>query len=113
MIIGVLGCMAQSLKHDILENKPYVDIVLGPDSYRKLPEILNRHEQDEGNVVDTQLSRYEVYDDLFPSRKNGVNAWVTIKEDVTNFAHFALFLSPGVGSVVEVLRASSAKLKKL
>ena len=40
MIIGVLGCMAQSLKHDILENKPYVDIVLGPDSYRKLPELL-------------------------------------------------------------------------
>ena len=37
MIIGVLGCMAQSLKHDILENKPYVDIVLGPDSYRRLP----------------------------------------------------------------------------
>ena len=40
MIIGVLGCMAQSLKHDILDNKPYVDIVLGPDSYRKLPELL-------------------------------------------------------------------------
>ena len=35
MIIGVLGCMAQSLKHDILENKPYVDIVLGPDSIPK------------------------------------------------------------------------------
>ena len=47
MIIGVLGCMAQSLKHDILENKPYVDIVLGPDSYRRLPEILKRHEKDE------------------------------------------------------------------
>ena len=47
MIIGVLGCMAQSLKNDILENKSYVDIVLGPDSYRKLPEILERHKKDE------------------------------------------------------------------
>ena len=34
--------MAQSLKHDILENKPYVDLVIGPDSYRRLPEILKR-----------------------------------------------------------------------
>ena len=56
MIIGVLGCMAQSLKHDILENKPYVDIVLGPDSYRKLPEILGRHQKDSTSEVDTQLS---------------------------------------------------------
>ena len=69
MIIGVLGCMAQSLKHDILENKPYVDIVLGPDSYRRLPDILKRHQADEKSAVDTLLSRYEVYDDLFPSRK--------------------------------------------
>ena len=37
VIIGVLGCMAQNLKQDILENRPFVDIVLGPDSYRKLP----------------------------------------------------------------------------
>ena len=34
--------MAQSLKHDILENKPYVDLVIGPDSYRRLPEIIER-----------------------------------------------------------------------
>ena len=67
IIIGVLGCMAQSLKHDILENKPYVDIVLGPDSYRRIPEILERSQKDEKSMVDTQLSRYEVYDDLFQS----------------------------------------------
>ena len=46
MVIGVLGCMAQSMKHDLLESKPYVDIVLGPDSYRRLPGILKRHEKD-------------------------------------------------------------------
>ncbi len=90
MIIGVLGCMAQSLKHDILENKPYVDIVLGPDSYRKLPEILGRHQKDEKSTVDTKLSRYEVYDDLFPNRKDGVNAWVTIMRGCDKFCTFCI-----------------------
>ena len=90
MIIGVLGCMAQSLKHDILENKPYVDIVLGPDSYRRLPEILKRHQTDEKSAVDTKLSKYEVYDDLFPNRKDGVNAWVTIMRGCDKFCTFCI-----------------------
>ena len=90
MIIGVLGCMAQSLKHNILENKPYVDIVLGPDSYRKLPEILNRHKADRRSLVDTELSRFEVYDDLFPSRKEGVNAWITIMRGCDKFCTFCI-----------------------
>ena len=90
MIIGVLGCMAQSLKHDILENKPYVDIVLGPDSYRKLPELLNRHKLNNKSIVDTQLSRFEVYDDLFPSRRDGINAWITIMRGCDKFCTFCI-----------------------
>ena len=90
IIIGVLGCMAQSLKHDILENKPYVDIVLGPDSYRRIPEILERSQKDEKSMVDTQLSRYEVYDDLFPKREGGVNAWVTIMRGCDKFCTFCI-----------------------
>ena len=90
MIIGVLGCMAQSLKHDILENKPYVDIVLGPDSYRRLPELLNRHKVNNKSLVDTQLSRFEVYDDLFPSRREGVNAWITIMRGCDKFCTFCI-----------------------
>ena len=90
IIIGVLGCMAQSLKHDILENKPYVDIVLGPDSYRNLPEILNRHDFQEESAVDTKLSKYEVYDDLFPNRKDGVNAWITIMRGCDKFCTFCI-----------------------
>ncbi len=41
VIIGVLGCMAQSLKNDLLDSRPYIDIILGPDSYRRLPELLS------------------------------------------------------------------------
>ncbi len=90
LIIGVLGCMAQSLKHDILENKPYVDIVLGPDSYRRLPELLTRHRFNNKSLVDTQLSKFEVYDDLFPSRKQGVNAWITIMRGCDKFCTFCI-----------------------
>ncbi len=88
-IIGVLGCMAQSLKHDILENKPYVDLVIGPDSYRRLPEILER-KNIQKNVVDTQLSRFEVYEDLFPNRKDGINAWISIMRGCDKFCTFCI-----------------------
>ena len=89
-IIGVLGCMAQSLKHDLLENRPYVDIILGPDSYRKLPELLNRKTKDTNSLVDTTLSRFEVYDDLFPSRNEGINAWISIMRGCDKFCTFCI-----------------------
>ena len=89
-IIGVLGCMAQSLKHDLLENRPYVDIILGPDSYRKLPELLNRKNEDSKSIVDTTLSRFEVYDDLFPSRTEGINAWISIMRGCDKFCTFCI-----------------------
>ena len=90
MIIGVLGCMAQNLKDDILESRPYVDIVLGPDSYRKLPEILNRKIVNQKSIVDTTLSRFEVYDDLFPSRNEGINAWISIMRGCDKFCTFCI-----------------------
>ena len=90
IIFGVLGCMAQNLKDDLLESKPYVDIILGPDSYRKLPELLNRKRVDTKSLVDTTLSRFEVYDDLFPSRENGVNAWISIMRGCDKFCTFCI-----------------------
>ena len=90
VLIGVLGCMAQSLKNEILQNKPYVDIVLGPDSYRRLPDLLNRNKKNYKSLVDTKLSRYEVYDDLFPMRKDGINAWVSIMRGCNKFCTFCI-----------------------
>ena len=89
-IIGVLGCMAQSLKHELLENRPFVDIILGPDSYRKLPGVLSRKKEVPNSLVDTTLSRFEVYDDLFPSRKEGVNAWISIMRGCDKFCTFCI-----------------------
>ena len=89
VIIGVLGCMAQNLKDDLLVSKPYVDIILGPDAYRRLPDYLRRNEK-KNHIVDTKLSRFEVYDDLFPSRKQGINAWVSIMRGCDKFCTFCI-----------------------
>ena len=90
LIIGVLGCMAQNLKDTLLESKPYVDIILGPDSYRKLPDIIKFRNSNINHIVDTKLSKYEIYDDLFPSRKEGINAWISIMRGCDKFCTFCI-----------------------
>ena len=90
LIIGVLGCMAQNLKDVLLESKPYVDIILGPDSYRRLPEIIKFRSSKINHIVDTKLSKYEIYDDLFPSRKDGINAWISIMRGCDKFCTFCI-----------------------
>ena len=111
LIIGVLGCMAQNLKDDLLKNKPYVDIILGPDSYRKIPDLINRHVTDNKSIVDTKLSRYEVYENLFPSRGDTFNAWVSIMRGCDKFCSFCIVpftrgreRSRSVESVVEEVK---------
>lgn len=90
VVVGVLGCMAQNLKAEILESKPFVDIVLGPDSYRRLPELLRDRNQKFDHIVDTKLSRFEVYDNLFPSRQEGINAWISIMRGCDKFCTFCI-----------------------
>ena len=90
LIIGVLGCMAQNLKDSILESKPYVDIILGPDSYRRLPEIINYRNTNINHIVDTRLSKHEIYDDLFPTRTDGINAWISIMRGCDKFCTFCI-----------------------
>ena len=90
MILGVLGCMAQNLKDDILESRPYVDVILGPDSYRRIPEIIKERQGEMDHIVDTRLSKFEVYEDLFPSRHEGVNAWISIMRGCDKFCTFCI-----------------------
>ena len=90
MLIGVLGCMAQNLKDNLLETKPFVDIILGPDSYRRIPEIIKSRNGQNGHEVDTRLSKFEVYEDLLPSRHEGVNAWVSISRGCDKFCTFCI-----------------------
>ena len=116
LIIGVLGCMAQNLKDDLLKNKPYVDIILGPDSYRKIPDLLNRHITDNKSIVDTKLSRHEVYENLFPKRGDTFNAWVSIMRGCNKFCSFCIVpftrgreRSRSVESIIEEVKKAVEK----
>ena len=90
LILGLLGCMAQNLKNDILDSKPYVDLILGPDSYRRIPEIIKNRNENIEHQVDTRLSKFEVYEDLIPSRKMGMNAWISISRGCDKFCTFCI-----------------------
>ena len=90
VILGVLGCMAQNLKNDLLESKPFVDVILGPDSYRRIPALIKSREKENGHLVDTKLSKFEVYEDLYPSRNEGINAWISIMRGCDKFCTFCI-----------------------
>ena len=79
--IGLLGCMAERLKDKLLEEEKIVDLVVGPDSYKDLPNLLEEveHNQKAVNVI---LSKSETYGDISPVRihNNGINAFVSKKK---------------------------------
>jgi tRNA-2-methylthio-N6-dimethylallyladenosine synthase len=90
LIMGVLGCMAQNLRNELLDKKVGVDIVAGPDSYKKLPEMLNRVDKTGEKEFSLTLSEFETYSDVFPTRENGINAWVAVMRGCDNFCTFCV-----------------------
>ena len=89
--IGVLGCMAERLKHKFLEEEKMVDIVVGPDAYKDLPNLL-REAEAEREAVNVILSKEETYGDIAPVRlgTNGVSAFVTITRGCDNMCTFCV-----------------------
>ena len=91
MKIGVLGCMAERLKSKFLEEEKMVDLVVGPDAYKDLPNLIS--EVDEGrNAVNVILSKDETYGDISPVRlnSNGVTAFVSITRGCDNMCTFCV-----------------------
>jgi len=91
MIVGVLGCMAERLKSKFLEEEKLVDIVIGPDAYRDLPNLIK--EVDGGKkAVNVILSKEETYADISPVRLggNGVTAFVSITRGCDNMCTFCV-----------------------
>ncbi|MBQ0086943.1 MAG: tRNA (N6-isopentenyl adenosine(37)-C2)-methylthiotransferase MiaB [Bacteroidales bacterium] len=90
VIVGVLGCMAQRMKEELLKH-PVVDIVAGPDSYRNLPAMIDNAAR-YGKQMDTTLSRVETYADILPTRvgKSGVSAYISIMRGCNNVCSYCI-----------------------
>jgi len=91
MTIGVLGCMAERLKEQLLEEEKIVDVVVGPDAYRDLPNLVQTAESGQ-KAVNTFLSREETYADISPVRlnSNGVSAFISIMRGCDNMCSFCV-----------------------
>ena len=91
LLVGVLGCMAERLKSKLLEEEKLVDLVVGPDAYRSLPDLIN----DAGTgqkAVNVLLSRDETYADISPVRidSNGISGFVSIMRGCNNMCSFCV-----------------------
>jgi tRNA-2-methylthio-N6-dimethylallyladenosine synthase len=86
--LGVAGCMAQHVRDRLLAQLPFVDFVVGPDAYRRLPALLGDGAADP--FVDVRLDRGETYADIPPQRQAGVRAWVTIMRGCDKFCTFCV-----------------------
>lgn len=91
VMIGILGCMAERLKAKLLEEEKLVDIVVGPDAYRDLPNLLASAE-DGDKGINVLLSREETYADISPMRlqSNGISAFISIMRGCDNMCSFCV-----------------------
>ena len=91
MKVGVLGCMAERLKEKFLEEEKIVDLVVGPDAYKDIPNLLNEVEEGR-DAINVILSKEETYGDISPVRlnSNGINAFVSITRGCDNMCTFCV-----------------------
>jgi tRNA-2-methylthio-N6-dimethylallyladenosine synthase len=89
LVLGITGCMAEHLKEKIIEKAPYIDVVVGPDAYRRLPAILQQA-TGKDPIIDVRLDKQETYDGMTPARGPGVSGWVTIQRGCDKFCTFCI-----------------------
>jgi len=89
--VGVLGCMAERLKQQLLIDYSFVDIIAGPDAYRNLPELINITDSGQ-QAINTILSQDETYGDINPVKvaDNGVSAFISIMRGCENFCTYCV-----------------------
>ncbi|MCI0472305.1 MAG: tRNA (N6-isopentenyl adenosine(37)-C2)-methylthiotransferase MiaB, partial [Ignavibacteria bacterium] len=89
-IIAILGCMAERLRKDLIENEKIVDIIVGPDEYRKIPHLLENFIETGEKGIAVKLSKVETYDDIVPVRKEGITAWISVMRGCDKFCTFCV-----------------------
>jgi len=90
LVIGVLGCMAQNLKKDLFDSQSMIDVLVGPDAYRRLPDLLRQAIEARTRGLAVDLSEYETYEEILPVRGGGVNAWIAVMRGCDNFCTFCV-----------------------
>jgi tRNA-2-methylthio-N6-dimethylallyladenosine synthase len=83
VVIGILGCMAERMKEKLLDKSKCVDIIMGPDAYRDLPNMINAIRTTNNTAINVQLSLEETYADIIPIRKSGTKAFLSIMRGST------------------------------
>ena len=89
LIVGILGCMAERLRKDLIEEKKVVDLIVGPDEYRRLPEFIDTAFGGEKGIG-VKLSRSETYEDILPFREDGLHAWLSVMRGCDKFCSFCV-----------------------
>lgn len=91
LLVGIIGCMAERLKEELLEKEKLVDIVVGPDAYRELPKLVEEAEGGQ-KAINVLLSREETYAEISPVRldKNGVSSFVSIMRGCDNMCAYCV-----------------------
>ncbi|HPU24269.1 MAG TPA: MiaB/RimO family radical SAM methylthiotransferase, partial [Candidatus Kapabacteria bacterium] len=88
-IIGIIGCMAERFNQHLVDLENSVNVVIGPDEYRRMPALLDQALS--GNkAVAVELSTVETYDDIIPLRTEGISAWLSIMRGCNNFCSYCV-----------------------
>ncbi len=115
VLIGILGCMAERLRTELIDKNNVVDLVVGPDEYRKLPKLIEDAQAGLRGIA-VKLSRVENYDDITPLRTEGISAWLSVMRGCDKFCTFCVVpftrgreRSRSLKSVIEEVRNLSAQ----
>ena len=90
LVVGIAGCMAEHLQEKIVKRAPYVDVLVGPDAYRRLPELIEGAAPSADPMVDLRLDRQELYEDVVPQRQDGVSGWIAVMRGCDKFCTFCV-----------------------
>ncbi|MBU0474804.1 MAG: tRNA (N6-isopentenyl adenosine(37)-C2)-methylthiotransferase MiaB [Bacteroidetes bacterium] len=115
LVIGILGCMAERLREDLIDKQKMVDLVVGPDEYRRIPEFIDTAVAGEKGIG-VKLSRTETYEDIEPYREEGLSAWISVMRGCDKFCTYCVVpftrgreRSSKMESIVEEVRRLSEK----
>ena len=90
MLLAVAGCVAQAEGQEIVSRAPQVDLVVGPQSYHRLPEMIDRAARSQGHVLETDFPALEKFDSLNAPQSSGISAFLTVQEGCDKFCTFCV-----------------------